>query len=224
MMLEELREQVCEGNLELARLGLVAWTGGNLSAITEDRERIVIKPSGLRYEHMSPADMVVVGVDGRVIDGSRGPSSDTASHLAVYRARPDVASVIHTHSRYATAFAAVGKPIPCCLTAIADEFGGPVPCGGYAAIGSDEIGEELLRSIGSSPAILMRQHGVFTIGATIPKALQAAVMVEDVAHTVFVAMQIGEVADLPPSEIAANHDRYTTRYGTDRASKGVSRS
>jgi L-ribulose-5-phosphate 4-epimerase len=224
MMLTDLREQVCEGNLDLARQGLVAWTGGNLSAITDDRTMIVIKPSGLRYEHMTPEDMVVVGIDGQVIEGSRGPSSDTASHLAIYRARADVRSVIHTHSRYATAFAAVGKPIPCCLTAIADEFGGPIPCGAYAAIGSDEIGEELLRSIGSSPAILMRQHGVFTIGPTIAKALQAAVMVEDVAHTVFAAMQIGKVADLPASEIAANHDRYTTRYGTDQASKGVSRS
>jgi L-ribulose-5-phosphate 4-epimerase len=224
MMLKELREQVCEGNLDLARLGLVAWTGGNLSAITDDRDAIVIKPSGLRYEHMRPEDMVVVGIDGRVIVGSRGPSSDTASHLAVYRARADVGSVVHTHSRYATAFAAVGKPIPCCLTAIADEFGGPVPCGAYAPIGSDDIGKELLKSIGSSPAILMRQHGVFTIGATIAKALQAAVMVEDVAHTVFVALQIGEVSDLPETEIAANHDRYTHRYGTDKASKGVSRS
>ena len=139
------------------------------------------------------------------------------------RGPEDVGSVVHTHSRYATAFAAVGKPIPCCLTAIADEFGGPVPCGGYARIGSDAIGRELLATIGDSPAVLMRQHGVFTIGATINKTLQAAVMVEDVAHTVFAAMQLGQIEELPTAEIAANHDRYTNRYGTINASTGVSR-
>ena len=223
MMLEELREQVWKGNLALPANGLVAWTGGNLSAITADRELIVIKPSGMLYTDMTPADMVVVDSTGRVVDGDRGPSSDTASHLAIYAGREDVGSVVHTHSRYATAFAAVGKPIPCCLTAIADEFGGPVPCGGYAQIGSDAIGRELLAAIGDSPAVLMRQHGVFTIGSTINKALQAAVMVEDVAHTVFAAMQLGQIEELPAAEIAANHDSYTNRYGTINASTGVSR-
>ncbi|NMM16722.1 MAG: hypothetical protein HHJ14_06140 [Cellulomonas sp.] len=222
-MLALLREEVCEGNLALQRNGLVAWTGGNLSALAPDRDCIVIKPSGLAYARMQPQDMVVVALSGAVIEGEHGPSSDTASHLGIYRGRPDVGSVVHTHSTYATAFAAVGRPIPCVLTAIADEFGGPVPCGGYARIGGDAIGEEVLRSIGTSPAILMRQHGVFTIGATIDKALQAAVMVEDVARTVFVAMQLGAVTDLPPQEVAANHDRYTHRYGTTHASEGVSR-
>lgn len=222
-MLTDLREQVWRGNLALPANGLVAWTGGNLSAITDDRTAIVIKPSGMLYPDMRPEDMVVVGLDGRVIDGERGPSSDTASHLAIYRARLDVGAVVHTHSRYATAFAALGKPIPCCLTAIADEFGGPVPCGGYAQIGSEAIGEELLRAIGDSPAVLMRQHGVFTIGASINKALQAAVMVEDVAATVFAAMQLGTIEELPDTEIAANYDRYSNRYGTMNASTGVSR-
>jgi ribulose-5-phosphate 4-epimerase/fuculose-1-phosphate aldolase len=129
---------------------------------------------------------------------------------------------VHTHSTYATAFAAVGRPIPCVLTAIADEFGGPVPCGGYAQIGGDAIGAEVLRAIGDSPAILMKQHGVFTVGPTIDKALQAAVMVEDVARTVHAAMQLGTVAELAAEEIAANHDRYIHRYGTIHASEGVS--
>jgi L-ribulose-5-phosphate 4-epimerase len=222
MMLAELREEVCEGNLELQRHGLVAWTGGNLSALTPDGQGIVIKPSGMPYSRMRPRDMVVVSLAGIVLEGDHGPSSDTASHLVIYRGRADVRSVVHTHSRFATAFAAVGRSIPCVLTAIADEFGGPVPCGGYAQIGGDAIGEEVLRSIGASPAILLLQHGVFTIGASISKALQAAVMVEDVARTVFTALQIGTIRELLPEEIAANHDRYTNRYGTFNASKGVS--
>ncbi|QTX05760.1 L-ribulose-5-phosphate 4-epimerase [Agromyces archimandritae] len=222
-MLEELKERVCEGNLALARAGLVAWTGGNLSARDEEHGVIVIKPSGVRYEEMTPSDMVVVALDGRIVEGERGPSSDTRSHLGIYANRADIHSVVHTHSRYATAFAAVGKPIPCVLTAIADEFGGPVPCGDYAPIGGDAIGTEVVAKIGRSPAILMRQHGVFTIGPTIDKALQAAVMVEDVAHTVAIAMGIGEVAVLPDAEIEANFDRYRNRYGTEAASHGVSR-
>ncbi|MBV7411711.1 L-ribulose-5-phosphate 4-epimerase [Dermabacteraceae bacterium P13115] len=222
MELLELKRQVCEGNLELARNGLVAWTGGNLSALADSGDRIVIKPSGMLYSQMTPEDMVVVGLDGKIIEGKHGPSSDTSSHIGIYKGRSDVRSVVHTHSTYATAWAALGEPIPCCLTAISDEFGGPVPCGGYARIGGDAIGEEVLRSIGHSPAILMQQHGVFTIGPSITKALQAAVMVEDVAHTVWAARLMGKVIELPEEEIAANFDRYTNRYGTAQASEGVS--
>ena len=208
-MLEALKEEVCEGNLELPRHGLVTWTSGNLSARDPQTGLVVIKPSGLRYERMTPEDMVVVDLDGKIVEGKRGPSSDTASHLYVYRRREDVGSVVHTHSTYATAWAATGRSIPCCLTAMADEFGGPVPCGGYAAIGH-------------SPAILLAKHGVFTIGPTIEKAVQAAVMVEDVARTVAIAKGIGEVAELPAADIEANYDRYTHRYGTAAASRGVS--
>lgn len=221
MMLQELREQVWAGNQELFTSGLVAWTGGNLSALDQASGLVVIKPSGMRYGAMQPDDMVVVDLAGKVIEGTRGPSSDTASHLGIYQLRPDVLSIVHTHSTYATAFAAVGQPIPCCLTAIADEFGGPVPCGDYAAIGGTAIGEEVVRSIGNSPAILMRQHGVFTIGASIDKAIKAAVMVEDVAKTVAIALRIGTVQELPEAEIAANFERYQHRYGTSKASTGV---
>jgi len=220
-MLEDLKQQVLEGNLALPAHGLVTWTSGNVSVRDEETGLVVIKPSGMVYDEMTAADMVVVDLDGRVVEGTRGPSSDTSSHLGVYRHRDDVRSIVHTHSRYATAFAAVGREIPCCMTAIADEFGGPVPCGGYARIGGDEIGEEIVRSIGSSPAILMRQHGVFTIGATMQKAIKAAVMVEDVARTVAIAMSLGTVEDLPSDEIAANHDRYQNRYGTAAASTGL---
>jgi L-ribulose-5-phosphate 4-epimerase len=223
MKYAELRERVCKGNRELPHLGLVAWTSGNLSARDPDTGYIAIKPSGLRYDDMRPSDIVIVDLDGTVIDGERGPSSDTASHLGVYRARPDVMSIIHTHSTYATAWAATGRSIPCCLTAIADEFGGPVPCGAYAAIGGDAIGAEIVRSIGNSPAILMKQHGVFAIGPSIEKALQAAVMVEDVAHTCAIALRIGNLIPLSADEIASNHDRYANRYGTQSASAGVVR-
>ena len=203
-MLEALKEEVCEGNLELPRHGLVTWTSGNLSARDPQTGLVVIKPSGLRYERMTPEDMVVVDLDGKIVEGKRGPSSDTASHLYVYRRREDVGSVVHTHSTYATAWAA------------------PVPCGGYAAIGTEEIGVQIVENIGHSPAILLAKHGVFTIGPTIEKAVQAAVMVEDVARTVAIAKGIGEVAELPAADIEANYDRYTHRYGTAAASRGVS--
>ncbi len=221
--LMRLREEVWRGNLALPKAGLVAWTGGNLSARDPETGYVVIKPSGVLYDSMKPEDMVVVDLDGRIVHGHKGPSSDTASHLGVYRARPDVMSIIHTHSRYATAFAAAGRPIPCVLTAIADEFGGDVPLGEYAPIGGDAIGAEIVRAIGHAPAIIMKQHGVFTIGPTISKALQAAVMVEDIAHTVAVAEGLGELTRLPAEEIATNYDRYTNRYGTDAASEGLTR-
>lgn len=220
-MLEDLRARVCEGNLRLPREGLVTWTSGNLSARDPDTGLVVIKPSGVLYENMTPEDMVVVSLDGEIVEGSMPPSSDTASHLGVYRKRDDVVSIVHTHSRYATAFAAVGKEIPCCITAVADEFGGPIPCGDYAVIGGEEIGEEIVRKIGHSPAILMKQHGVFTVGATIHDALKAAVMVEDVARTIFAAMQIGDIEPLPEAEIRRNYERYKNRYGTMSASDGV---
>ena len=218
----KLRNEVCAGNLALPQHGLVAWTGGNLSARDPETGLVAIKPSGLVYDEMTPDDMVIVDLDGRIIHGDRGPSSDTASHLDVYKARPDVMSIVHTHSRYATAFAAAGRPIPCVLTAIADEFGGDVPLGAYAPIGGHAIGEEIVRSIGHSPAIVMDHHGVFTIGPSISKALQAAVMVEDVAATVAIATGLGDLTRLPAEEIASNWDRYQNRYGTKNASEGVS--
>lgn len=220
-MLEELKEEVCEGNMALPRHGLVIWTGGNLSARDPQTGLVVIKPSGVLYEHMAPEDMVVVDLDGKIVEGDHGPSSDTASHLYVYRHREDVRSVIHTHSTFATAWAATGQPIPCCLTAVADEFGGPVPCGGYATIGTEEIGEQIMAHIGSSPAILLKQHGVFTIGTSIEKAVRAAVMVEDVARTITYARIVGQIEELPQADIDANHDRYMNRYGTAAASTGV---
>ncbi len=218
MMLEKLRERVLLANLALPAEGLVTWTSGNVSGRDPETNLMVIKPSGVLFQDLTAEDLVVLDMDGKVVEGERGPSSDTATHLWVYRNRPDVHGLVHTHSNYATAFAAVNRPIPPVLTAIADEFGGPIPCGGYASIGGKEIGEEILRSIGKSCAILMKNHGVFTIGPTVEKALKAAIMTEDVAKTVWLAMQIGTPDELSAEEVIRNFDRYSNRYGTVDAS------
>jgi L-ribulose-5-phosphate 4-epimerase len=219
MMLEKLRQEVWRANMALPANGLVTWTSGNVSGRDPETDRVVIKPSGVLFEDLTPENMVVVDLDGNLIEGTFGPSTDTASHVYIYRHRPDVMGVTHTHSNYATAFAAVGKSIPVYLTAIADEFGGPIPCGAYARIGGKQIGEEILRSIGNSQAVLMKQHGVFTIGKSVQSALKAAVMVEDIARTVWLALQIGTPEELPAEEVAANFDRYQHRYGTFDASR-----
>jgi L-ribulose-5-phosphate 4-epimerase len=155
----------------------------------------------------------VIDLDGRQLDGSLKPSSDTASHLYIYRNRPDVNGIVHTHSRYATAFAAVGRPIPVVLTALADEFGGSIPCAGFAVIGDESIGEQVVSTIGSSPAVLLRNHGVFTVGPTAAAAVKAAVMVEDAAATVWAALQIGTPEALPDDVVERLHARYTKAYG-----------
>lgn len=212
-MLERLKDEVCRLNLELPRHGLVVWTSGNVSGRDEASGLVVIKPSGVRYEHLAPEQMVVVDLDGRVVEGVLRPSSDTAAHLYIYRHRPDVGGIVHTHSTFATAFAAVGRPIPAVLTAICDEFGGSIPCGGYARIGGEEIGREVVRVIGDGPAALLQNHGIFTMGRTPEAALKAAVMVEDVARTVFYALQLGQPLDIPPEEVARAHRRYVEEYG-----------
>lgn len=213
MILEALRKEIYRLHLELPRNHLVTWTSGNVSGRDRATDLVVIKPSGIRYEDLTPENMVVVDLQGKVVEGSLKPSSDTAAHLYVYRQRPDVMGVVHTHSTYATAFAAVGRTIPAVLTAICDEFGGPIPCGAYAKIGGDEIGREIVRSIGESPAILMQNHGVFTIGKTPEAAVKAAVMVEDVARTVYYAFQLGNPVEIPAEEVARARRRYTTEYG-----------
>jgi len=213
MLLEGLRDEVCRMHAELPKNNLVAWTSGNVSGRDPETGLVVIKPSGIRYEDLTPENMVVVDLEGKVVEGEHKPSSDTFAHVYVYRHRPDVNGVVHTHSTFATAWAAVGRPIPAVLTAICDEFGGPVPVGAYAKIGGDEIGREIIRSIGDSPAILMKNHGVFTIGKTPEAAVKAAVMVEDVARTVFYALQLGQPDEIPAEEVARAHRRYLEDYG-----------
>ena len=212
-LLERLREEIWQLHMELPKNSLVMWSGGNVSARDPQTGYVVIKPSGLRYEALRPENMVVVDAIGKLVEGQYKPSSDTASHLYIYRHRPDVNGVVHTHSRYATAFAAVGRPIPVYLTAMGDEFGGPIPCGGFALIGGDEIGKIVVQSIGDSPAILLKNHGVFTVGPTAEAAVKAAVMVEDVAATVWLALQIGQPAEIAPGDVAKLHDRYMNVYG-----------
>ena len=157
--------------------------------------------------------MVIVDLDGQLIEGKLRFSSDTASHLYIYRHRPDVNGIVHTHSPYATAFAALGKPIPVYLTAMADEFGGPIPCGRFALIGGEEIGQVVVESIGDAPAVLLKNHGVFTVGQSAEAAVKAAVMVEDAARTVWLALQIGKPDEIPPDDVAKLHYRYTHVYG-----------
>jgi L-ribulose-5-phosphate 4-epimerase len=212
-MLETLREQVWRLHLELPKNHLVTWTSGNVSARDPDTGYVVIKPSGVRYEGLQPENMIVVNLDGERIEGDLKPSSDTASHLYIYRHRPDVNGVVHTHSPYATAFAALGRPIPVYLTAMADEFGGPIPCGRFALIGGEDIGQVVVETIGGSPAVLLKNHGVFTIGPTAEAAVKAAVMVEDAAHTVWLALQLGQPDEIPPQAVAKLHQRYTQKYG-----------
>ncbi len=217
-MLEQLRKIVADLHAELPRNGLVTWTSGNISARDPETGYVVIKPSGVMFEDLGPHNMVVVDSEGRVVEGDHKPSSDTATHCYIYRAMPEVGGIVHTHSPYATAWAALGRDIPCVLTAMADEFGGVIPCGGFALIGGEEIGREVVRVLREgpnphSPAVIMQNHGVFTIGPTPKAAVKAAVMCEDVARTVFLAHQLGTPIPISPENIAKLHERYTTVYG-----------
>jgi L-ribulose-5-phosphate 4-epimerase len=211
----ELRGAVCTLHRELARNGLVAWTSGNLSARVPDEDLMVIKASGVPYDTLTPDAMVVCDLQGTLVDGDMAPSSDAATHGCVYRHRPDVGGIAHTHSAYATAWAARCEPIPCVLTAMADEFGGDIPIGPFALIGDEAIGEAVVATLADSrsPAVLMAHHGVFTIGATLRDAVKAAVMCEDVARTAHLARQLGEPARLPREDIDALYDRYQNVYG-----------
>ncbi|WP_444962996.1 L-ribulose-5-phosphate 4-epimerase [Nocardiopsis sp. M1B1] len=212
---ERLRTLVCALHAELPRWNLVTWTSGNVSARVPGADLMVIKPSGVSYDDLSPADMVVCDLEGRLVEGEHKPSSDTSAHAYVYRARPDVGGVAHTHSPYATAWAARGEAIPCAITAMADEFGGDIPVGPFALIGGDDIGRGVVATLEGhrSPAVLMRGHGVFTVGAGAKAAVKAAVMCEDVARTVHIARQGGPLQRLPQEHIDALHDRYQNVYG-----------
>jgi L-ribulose-5-phosphate 4-epimerase len=216
---ESAREQVSALHASLVRYGLVVWTAGNVSARVRGADGtgdlMVIKPSGVAYEDLTPESMVVCDLDGTVVDGDLAPSSDTASHAYVYRHMPHVGGVVHTHSTYACAWAARGEPVPCVLTAMADEFGAEIPIGPFAPIGDDEIGRGIVKTLTGhrSPAVLMRNHGVFTIGKDARAAVKAAVMCEDAARSVHISRQLGEPQPIPQADIDRLHDRYQNAYG-----------
>lgn len=216
---EASRRDVCALHAELVRWGLVAWTSGNVSARVSGTDLMVIKPSGVDYGELTEESIVVCDLDGVPVAGGQDsgprPSSDTASHAYIYRHMPAVGGVVHTHSTYATAWAACGMPIPCVLTAIADEFGGEIPVGPFAPIGGDEIGRAVVQTLSEhrSPAVLMASHGVFAIGPTAREAVKAAVMCEDAARTVYLARQLGEPGHLTDAQVDALHQRYVKEYG-----------
>jgi L-ribulose-5-phosphate 4-epimerase len=216
-VLTALREELCELHRRLVSSGLVAWTSGNVSARVPGTELMLIKPSGVEYQDLTPESMVLCDLDGRPAAGGNGlsPSSDTAAHAYVYRQMPEVGGVVHTHSAYATAWAARGEPVPCVLTAIADEFGGEIPVGPFALIGGDDIGRGIVETLTGhrSKAVLMRSHGVFAIGRGPRDAVKAAVMCEDAARTVHLARALGTPQEISPEHVDRLHWRYTHEYG-----------
>ncbi|MDR2974451.1 MAG: L-ribulose-5-phosphate 4-epimerase [Propionibacteriaceae bacterium] len=210
-----LRAEVARLHSELTRWGLVVWTAGNVSARVPGADLLVIKPSGVSYEDLTPEAMVVTDLEGNLVEGDFAPSSDTFAHAYVYRHMPQVGGVVHTHSTYATAWAARREPIPCVLTMMGDEFGGDIPVGPFALIGDDSIGRGIVDTLtGSrSPAVLMANHGVFTIGKDARSAVKAAAMCEEVAKTVHVARQLGDPVPIDQTDIDCLYDRYTNVYG-----------
>jgi L-ribulose-5-phosphate 4-epimerase len=208
-----LRKAVWEANQGIFRAGLVTMHSGNASGIDRDRGLVAIKPSGMDYDKMRPSDMVLTDLDGKPINGKWKPSVDLPHHLYLYKNRPDIGGVVHTHSNYATSFALLGQAIPAYLTAIADEFGGEIPCVPYIDNQGDNIGQAILEHIGTSPAVLLANHGAFAVGKTPRDALKAAVMLEDVAHTCHLALLKGNPKPLPAEEIKKWFDRYHSTYG-----------
>ncbi|WP_040165955.1 L-ribulose-5-phosphate 4-epimerase [Microbacterium gorillae] len=214
-----VRAEVARLHQELVRYGLVVWTGGNVSGRVPGTDLFVIKPSGVSYDDLTPENMILCDLDGVVVPGTpgsdRSPSSDTAAHAYVYRHMPEVGGVVHTHSTFAVAWAARGEEIPCVITAMADEFGGPIPVGPFAIIGDDSIGRGIVDTLTGhrSRAVLMQNHGPFTIGADAKDAVKAAVMVEDVARTVHHAREAGELIPIPQEAIDSLYDRYQNVYG-----------
>ncbi|WP_371477801.1 L-ribulose-5-phosphate 4-epimerase [Kitasatospora sp. NBC_00315] len=216
-----LRRQVCDLHQELVRYQLVVWTAGNVSARVPGEDLLVIKPSGVPYDELTPDNMILCDLDGTVVEGAHSPSSDTAAHAYVYRHRPDVGGVVHTHSTYASAWAARGEAVPCVLTAMADEFGAEIPVGPFALIGDDSIGHGIVHTLAGhrSPAVLMKNHGVFTIGKDAKAAVKAAVMCEDVARTVHISRQLGEPLPIAQGDVDALNHRYQHVYGQQPAAQ-----
>jgi L-ribulose-5-phosphate 4-epimerase len=222
---KQLREEVWQANVQLLKAGLVTMHSGNVSGLDRDAGLVLIKPSGVDYEKLQPEDLAIVTMEGhaplqarvpdRVLSNFK-PSVDTPHHLVLYKKDPALGGIAHTHSNFATAFAVLGLPIPCCLTAMADEFGGEIPCAPYIDNEGENIASAILKYRGRGPAILLGNHGVFTFAETPAKAIKAAVMLEDIAKTIFLAKQMGEPTALPPAEIEKWWHRYHTSYGQQK--------
>lgn len=212
-MLENLKKEVYRAHIKLWENRLVMWTSGNVSGRDPKTNLVVIKPSGVSYDKLLPDNLVVVDLNGNIIEGNLKPSVDMATHLYVYKHMPEVMSVIHTHSTYASAFAAIGKPIPVCLTAMADFFGRAIPAGELVLIGEEEIGKEIVRKIGNSKAIIMKNHGPFTIGKNVNEALQAAIFLEETAKVLIMSRILGEPQPIPESMVKILHKNYNEKYG-----------
>lgn len=213
--IRQVRREVAALHAELPKYGLVVWTAGNVSARVPGHDLLVIKPSGVSYDDLTPDNMVVCDLDGKVVEGEHAPSSDTEAQAYVYRHLPEVGGVVHTHSPYAVAWAARGEAIPCVTTMCADEFGGEIPVGPFAIIGDDSIGRGIVETLrGSrSPAVLMQNHGVFTVGPNAKSAVKAAVMCEDVARSVHLSRQLGQPIPIAQPSVDALYDRYQNVYG-----------
>jgi len=214
----QLREEVCEANLGIYRAGLVTMHSGNASGIDRKTGVVLIKPSGMDYEKLTPAVMVATDLQGnRITTGEPGdhlnPSVDLPHHLYLYSHDAEIGGIVHTHSNYATSFAVLNRSIPAYLTAIADEFGPEIPCAPYVDNISNHIGEAIMRYRNIAPAILLANHGAFAFGKTPREALKAAVMLEDVAKTCHLALQLGEAKPLPAEEVRKWFDRYHSAYG-----------
>lgn len=224
-----IRAEVCALHAELTRYELVVWTAGNVSARVPGTDLMVIKPSGVSYQDLTAEQMIVTDLHGTPVRGTNlggggtvdwrnpplSPSSDTAAHAYVYRHMPEVGGVVHTHSTYATAWAARGEAIPCVLTMMGDEFGGEIPVGPFALIGDDSIGHGIVETLknSNSPAVLMQNHGPFTIGKDARSAVKAAVMCEEVARTVHISRQLGDPLPMSQDSIDSLYARYQNVYG-----------
>ncbi len=212
-MLEALRKRVLDANMALPKNNLVRWTSGNASARDPETGYIIIKPSGVLFEDLTAENLVIVDIDGKVVEGKLSPSVDTASHLYVYKHRDDVHGIIHTHSPFATSFAVRGEALPIYTTTSAAVFGQEIPISDFAVIGEEEIGKEIVDKIGTNTAILLRSHGVFTIGGTVEKALKSAVILEETAEVAHLALSRGKIDPLPQEVVTRGYNIYHTSYG-----------
>lgn len=219
-MLEALKETVCEANLELSRRGVVLYTWGNVSGIDRARGLVVIKPSGVPYQGMQPSDMVVVDLEGRIVEGTLRPSSDTPTHLELYKAFPEIGGVVHTHSTHAVVFAQAGMDLPALGTTHADYFYGAVPVS--RSLTRDEVQEAYEKNTGrvivetvketgrealDVPGVLVRNHGPFTWGKDPEEAVYHSVVLEEIAEMAWKTLQINPAAALPPYILEKHYQR-----------------